>query len=102
MCTYDKLNFSTDGLQRLRASATIMQDAFTVQVDQLITPYPDGVLLLLLDEFVNAVQYMKYHDRFFRIPAGCKLSEISVGNAPRIAVASRCRTRRSVAHTYTH
>ncbi|KFB51667.1 AGAP007442-PA-like protein [Anopheles sinensis] len=84
ICTYDKLNFSADGLQRIRASATIMQNAFTVQVDQLITPYPDGVLLLLFDEFVNTVQYRKFHDRFFRIPAGCKLSEISVGNAPQM------------------
>uniref|UniRef100_A0A182IJD9 Leucine rich immune protein (Coil-less) n=1 Tax=Anopheles atroparvus TaxID=41427 RepID=A0A182IJD9_ANOAO len=61
-----------------------MRDVFTVQVDRLISPFPEGVMLALFDEYVQKVHYERYRERLFRIPAGCTLSEIKINNAPRM------------------
>uniref|UniRef100_A0A182NHX7 Leucine rich immune protein (Coil-less) n=1 Tax=Anopheles dirus TaxID=7168 RepID=A0A182NHX7_9DIPT len=83
-CTYDKLNLSYDGLQRLRASARQLPEMFVIQVDRLITPFPDGVLLQLVAEFVVEVAYKQYYERVLRIPPTSGLSSIELESAPQL------------------
>uniref|UniRef100_A0A182WJA4 Leucine rich immune protein (Coil-less) n=1 Tax=Anopheles minimus TaxID=112268 RepID=A0A182WJA4_9DIPT len=82
-CVYDTLNIATDGLQRLRARES--REQFQITVQRLITPYPDGVLLQLLSEFVLEVDYEQYHDRVLRIPPNAMLTDLSIKNAPELS-----------------
>uniref|UniRef100_A0A182MCR7 Leucine rich immune protein (Coil-less) n=1 Tax=Anopheles culicifacies TaxID=139723 RepID=A0A182MCR7_9DIPT len=81
-CIYDKLNLSADGLQRLRASTRDQQ--FQITVERLITPYPDGVLLQLLAEFVQEVVYQQYYEQTLRIPPNAALVDLAIKNAPEL------------------
>ncbi|XP_052895927.1 transforming growth factor beta activator LRRC32-like [Anopheles moucheti] len=83
-CIYDRVNVSAGGLQQLRAtvreSATISQ----ITVQRLITPYPDGVLLLLVSEFVVEFVYERYKERILRIPPNAMLEDMRVKSAPEL------------------
>uniref|UniRef100_A0A182TS06 Leucine rich immune protein (Coil-less) n=1 Tax=Anopheles melas TaxID=34690 RepID=A0A182TS06_9DIPT len=90
-CVYDKLNLSADGLQRLRTSGRDLPQVFQIDVKLLITPYPDGVLLQLISEFVQEVVYENYHERILRIPPVSALTDLVFRKAPplqTIAVAA--------------
>uniref|UniRef100_A0A182I385 Uncharacterized protein n=1 Tax=Anopheles arabiensis TaxID=7173 RepID=A0A182I385_ANOAR len=81
-CIYDKLNLSADGLQRLRTSGRDLPQVFQIDVKVLITPYPDGVLLQLISEFVQEVVYENYHERILRIPPVSALTDLVFRKAP--------------------
>uniref|UniRef100_A0A8W7P4Z6 Uncharacterized protein n=1 Tax=Anopheles coluzzii TaxID=1518534 RepID=A0A8W7P4Z6_ANOCL len=81
-CVYDKLNLSADGLQRLRTSGRDLPQVFQIDVKVLITPYPDGVLLQLISEFVQEVVYENYRERILRIPPVSALTDLTLRKAP--------------------
>uniref|UniRef100_A0A182K0G6 Leucine rich immune protein (Coil-less) n=1 Tax=Anopheles christyi TaxID=43041 RepID=A0A182K0G6_9DIPT len=80
-CVYDKLNFSSDGLQRLRTSGRDLPQVFQIDVQLLISPYLDGVLLQLVSEFVQEVVYENYYERILRIPPGASLTDLVLRRA---------------------
>ncbi|XP_053674268.1 leucine-rich repeat-containing protein 40-like [Anopheles nili] len=85
-CTYSTLNLSSDGLQDLRASVELSPGMYSIEVNRLITKYTDGVLLQILSEFADTVEYQRYHERVLRIPPNVDLQAITVKQAPQLQV----------------
>ncbi|XP_035916908.1 leucine-rich repeat protein SHOC-2-like [Anopheles stephensi] len=81
-CVFDSLNLSSDGLQRLRAFGRGAAPLNQINVKKLITPYPDGIMLQLVSEFVNEVVFERYYERVLRIPANAMLADLTLRHAP--------------------
>ncbi|XP_050073074.1 leucine-rich repeat protein SHOC-2-like [Anopheles maculipalpis] len=87
-CICDKLNFSSDGLQQLRTVPRTTPPLYQISVKQLIAPYPDAVMLLLLSEFVEEIEYERFYERALRIPPNADLTALKLKNAPTVQVIS--------------
>uniref|UniRef100_A0A182QXC3 Leucine rich immune protein (Coil-less) n=1 Tax=Anopheles farauti TaxID=69004 RepID=A0A182QXC3_9DIPT len=83
-CSYETLNLSADGLQRIRSIAAEASYSSQIQVKLLITPYPDAVLLQLISESFAEIVFNNYYERVLRIPPGSQLSAVKLPNAPEL------------------
>uniref|UniRef100_A0A182QBC0 Leucine rich immune protein (Coil-less) n=1 Tax=Anopheles farauti TaxID=69004 RepID=A0A182QBC0_9DIPT len=83
-CIYDTLNLSSDGLRRLRASAREHLETYQIEVQRLITPHSDGVLLNIVSAFANKIVYNRYHESVFNIPPTSRLIQITLESAPQL------------------